>query len=61
MDLVIHVAKAANAHDFIIELPQGYESQVSDKCFSYSLISPIISWFLMLNFTLEMFCLYLIR
>jgi ABC-type multidrug transport system fused ATPase/permease subunit len=61
MDLVIHAAKAANAHDFIIELPQGYESQVSDKCFSYSLISPIISWFLMLNFTLEMFCLYLIR
>lgn len=29
MELVIKAAKAANAHDFIVKLPNGYETQVS--------------------------------
>lgn len=29
MDGVIRAAKAANAHDFIVKLPDGYETQVS--------------------------------
>ncbi len=29
MDNVINAAKAANAHDFIVKLPDGYETQVS--------------------------------
>ena len=29
MDLIISVAKAANAHDFITKLPDGYDTQVS--------------------------------
>lgn len=28
-DDVVEAAKACNAHNFIIELPQGYDSQVS--------------------------------
>ncbi|XP_077253087.1 putative multidrug resistance protein [Tasmannia lanceolata] len=28
MDLVVSAAKAANAHDFIVKLPDGYETQV---------------------------------
>ncbi|KAK6934388.1 ABC transporter-like, ATP-binding domain [Dillenia turbinata] len=28
MDLVINAAKAANAHDFIVQLPDGYETRV---------------------------------
>jgi len=29
MESVINAAKAANAHDFIVKLPDGYETQVS--------------------------------
>lgn len=29
MELVVSAAKAANAHDFILKLPDGYETQVS--------------------------------
>ncbi|KAG9445533.1 hypothetical protein H6P81_011661 [Aristolochia fimbriata] len=36
MDLVVTAAKAANAHDFIIELPDGYETQVGQYGFQMS-------------------------
>ncbi len=31
MDEIIHAAKIANAHDFIMELPQGYETNIGDS------------------------------
>lgn len=31
MEQIVDAAKAANAHDFIIKLPGGYEAQVGDK------------------------------
>lgn len=36
MDDVINAAKSANAHDFIVKLPDGYETQVT---FLFTLIS----------------------
>ena len=31
MDLVIEACKSSNAHDFIQDLPQGYQTQVGEK------------------------------
>lgn len=40
MELVITAAEAANAHEFIEQLPNGYETQVSyNFCYSYTYIS----------------------
>ncbi|XVE74907.1 hypothetical protein DITRI_Ditri12bG0056200 [Diplodiscus trichospermus] len=36
MDLVIRAAKAANAHDFIVNFPNGYETQVGQFGFQLS-------------------------
>ncbi|KZV40022.1 ABC transporter B family member 15-like [Dorcoceras hygrometricum] len=36
MELVINAAKSANAHDFIVKLPLGYETQVGQYGFSLS-------------------------
>ena len=31
MEDIIEAAKAANAHDFIMELPQGYDTKVGER------------------------------
>lgn len=57
MGLVIKAAKAANAHDFIVKLPKGYETQVIKSC--YYIYRPICQYFafellsVFLNFTID--------
>lgn len=35
MELITSAAKAANAHDFIVQLPDGYETQVRHNILVY--------------------------
>lgn len=38
MELIVSAAMAANAHNFIVELPEGYETQVSHRYCTFSWI-----------------------